>query len=33
MLKVFKNQDNKERNNDFVNVRKRGLTDFKNDIK
>ena len=33
MLKVFKNQDNKERNNDFVNVRKSGLTHFKNDIK
>ena len=33
MRKVFKNQDNKERNNDFVNVRKSGLTDFKNDIK
>ena len=33
MLKAFKNQDNKERTNDFVNVRKSGLTDFKNDIK
>ena len=33
MLKVLKNENNKERNNDFVNIIKSGLTDFKNDIK
>ena len=33
MLKVLKNQNGKEKSNDFVNVIKSGLTDFKNDIK
>ena len=33
MLKVLKNQNDNEKTNDFVNVLKSGLTDFKNDIK
>ena len=33
MLKVLKNQNDKEKSNDFVNVIRSGLTDFKNDIK
>ena len=33
MLKVLKNVDNKDRNNDFANTIKHGLTDLKDDIK
>ena len=33
MLKVLKNVDNKEKNNDFVNIIKSGLNDLKDDIK
>ena len=33
MLKVFKNIDDKERNNDFVNIIKIGLNDLKDDNK
>ena len=33
MLKVFKNVDDKERNNDFVNIIKIGLNDLKDDNK
>ena len=33
MLKVLKNVDNKDRNNDFANTIKHGLTDLKDNIK